>query len=119
MAPDEKNDATQEDARRSPRTLINQEFESIESFVQTFVSDISRDGVFVRSDTPLSVGTIVNLRFSVIVDGIENIEGVGEVIRTVVAPESPTGMAIQFKELDDRNRAIIDRYLARRPRGSG
>ena len=118
MGPDKKSTATSNDARRSPRITINQEFESIKSFLDAFVSDVSRDGVFVRSEAPLSVGTIVNLRFSVVADRIENLEGVGRVVRTVDAPNSPMGMAIVFTELNDRSRAIIDRFLDSHPSGS-
>jgi hypothetical protein len=52
--------------------------------------------VFIKSATPLAVGTSVNLRFTVIMDDIETIEGVGEVMRVET---NPPGMGVVFREL--------------------
>ena len=67
--------------RREDRVTINKEFESFDAFIHEYVTNISRSGVFVKSKQPLPVGTRVNLKFTVIMDDIETIEGVGEVVR--------------------------------------
>lgn len=101
--------------RQAERVLVNHEFASIEEFITEYVSDISRTGVFIRSDDPLPVGTKVDLRFTVIDVDFETIEGVGEVTR-VVAPggEEPPGMGVVFIELTNASRELVARLLTRR-----
>ena len=62
---------SEEDKRRSDRVVINREFENFEAFVEEYVTNISRTGVFIRTKTPLPAGTRVRLRFSVILTEIE------------------------------------------------
>ncbi len=101
-----------EDPKRAEaRVTINKEFESYDAFINEYVTNISRSGVFVRSKTPLPVGTKVNLRFTVIMEDIETIEGVGEVVRV---NDDPAGMGVVFTELSAESKAVIDKLLASR-----
>lgn len=104
------------DRRIDVRRTINHEFSSVEQFINEYVVNLSRSGVFIRSDDPLPVGTHVNLRFTVIFDDLEIIEGVGEVVRQV-APgtlgEVP-GMGVVFVTLTQVSRELVDRILVRR-----
>src|SRR5271154_2035049 len=75
--------------RIGERVTINKEFESFDAFIQEYVTNISRTGVFIKSQQPLPIGTHVNLRFTVIMEDIETIEGVGEVVRL---EKDPPGM---------------------------
>jgi hypothetical protein len=93
---------------RDVRVTINKEFESYDAFINEYVTNISRTGAFVRSKSPLSVGTKVNLRFTVIMDDIETIEGVGEVVRV---HDDPPGMGVVFTELSSYSKGLIDRLL--------
>ncbi|MBI4701765.1 MAG: PilZ domain-containing protein [Deltaproteobacteria bacterium] len=106
--------------RQQERVTINKEFESFDAFVSEYVSNISRSGVFVRSRRPLPVGTRVNLRFTVLMDGVETVAGVGKVVRV---HDDPPGMGVAFTELPQCSQAIIERLLARRsergPEGEG
>ncbi len=95
--------------RREERVTINKEFESYDAFINEYVTNISRTGVFVRSKTPLPIGTRVNLRFTVIMDDIETIEGVGEVVRVV--HDDPAGMGVVFTELSSYSKNLIDKLL--------
>ena len=101
--------------RQADRVVVNHEFHSIEEFITEYVSDISRTGVFIRSDDPLPVGTKVDLRFTVIDEDFETIEGVGEVTR-VVAPGNaePPGMGVVFVELTNASQTLVERLLTRR-----
>jgi hypothetical protein len=101
--------SSKEDAdRREARLTINKEFESFDAFIQEYVTNISRTGAFIKSKTPLPVGTQVNLRFTVIMDDMETIEGVGEVVRV---EDNPPGMGVVFREISAYSKAIIDRLL--------
>ena len=101
--------------RQSDRVQINHEFQTIEEFITEYVSDISRTGVFIRSDDPLPVGTKVDLKFTVIDVDFETIEGIGEVTR-VVAPGGaiPPGMGVVFVELTRSSQGLVERLLTRR-----
>jgi uncharacterized protein (TIGR02266 family) len=97
-----------DEARREERVTINKEFESYDAFINEYVTNISRTGVFVRSKTPLAVGTRVNLRFTVIMDDIETVEGLGEVVRV---HDDPPGMGVVFTELSSYSKGLIDKLL--------
>ena len=94
--------------RVEERVTINKEFENFDTFIHEYVTNISRSGVFVRSKKPLAVGTKVNLNFTVIMDDIETIEGVGEVVRVET---DPPGMGVVFTELSRYSQAIIEKLL--------
>ncbi len=103
------------DRRTDVRRSINREFASVEEFVSEYVSNISRSGIFIRSDDPLAVGTKVALKFTVILDELETIEGVGEVVRVVPPSEGqPGGMGVVFVELSSYSRSLVERILVRR-----
>ena len=94
--------------RKDDRITINKEFESFDAFVHEYVTNVSRTGAFVRSQTPLSVGTEVNLRFTVIMDEVECIEGSGRVVRVET---DPPGMGVVFTELNEYSQRLIARLL--------
>src|SRR5688572_24198951 len=96
--------------RVDERITINKEFESFDAFIQEYVTNISRTGVFIRAQNPLAVGTQVNLRFTVIMDDIETIEGIGEVVRV-----EKDGMGVVFRELSTYSKDLIDKLLTPRP----
>lgn len=96
------------DNRSAERVTINKEFESFDAFIQEYVTNISRSGVFVKSKQPLAIGTMVNLKFTVILEDIETIEGVGEVVRV---QHDPPGMGVVFRELNQYSKHLIERLL--------
>jgi PilZ domain len=102
------SDSERAAGRRDERVTINKEFESFDAFIQEYVTNISRSGAFIKSKAPLPVGTKVNLRFTVIMDEVETVEGVGEVVRV---EEDPPGMGVVFREIDTYSKGIIERLL--------
>ncbi len=98
-----------EDNRREQRVTINKEFESFDAFIQEYVTNISRSGVYIRSRTPLATGTLVNLRFTVIMDDIETIEGTGEVVRV-----DDEGMGVVFRDLTGYSQSMLEKLLTGR-----
>jgi hypothetical protein len=100
---------------RNDRVTINHEFASLDALLTEYVSNISASGVFIRSKTPLDVGTRVNLKFTVIVDELEIIEGIGEVVRV---QKDPPGMGVVFVELTNHSQDLVNKLMtARRPLG--
>ena len=96
---------------RAERLTINHEFQSVDDFIREYVSNISATGAFIRSDQPLPIGTRVNLHFTIILDDLETIQGVGRVVRV---SEEPRGMGVVFEQLTDVSQALIGRLLTRR-----
>jgi len=94
--------------RRDERVTINKEFDSFDQFIQEYVTNISRTGAFIKTDTPLPIGTEVNLRFTVIMDDIETIEGLGRVVRVET---NPSGMGVVFLELSKYSSQLIEKLL--------
>jgi uncharacterized protein (TIGR02266 family) len=101
------------DRRRSPRVLVDLEvdFASEDNYLFAYITDISVTGIFVRTTSPESPGTYLNLRFSP--DDSGPIELEGEVIWVnPYRPGTPDnlhpGMGIRFAWLDDELR---DRLL--------
>ena len=104
---------TSDSKRSEERITINKEFESFDAFIQEYVTNISRTGVFIRAQKPLPIGTQVNLHFTVIMNDIETIEGVGEVVRvTLDGPNA--GMGVVFRELSAYSKDLIDKLLIQR-----
>jgi uncharacterized protein (TIGR02266 family) len=99
--------------RISARKTINHEFATVDEFINEYVTNISRSGVFIRSAEPLPIGTRVNLRFTVIQDELETIEGVGEVVR-IVDRGRQKGMGVVFVQLTQVSKELIERILVRR-----
>jgi uncharacterized protein (TIGR02266 family) len=100
--------------RAAERLTVNREFETIQEFIAEYVSDISRTGVFIRSDDPLPVGTRVDLRFTVIAGDFETIEGIGEVVRVVEAGgDEATGMGVVFVELTNYSAKLVEQLLTK------
>jgi uncharacterized protein (TIGR02266 family) len=97
--------------RQNERVTINKEFDSFDQFIQEYVTNISRSGVFIKTREPLPIGTEVNLRFTVIMDDIETIEGVGTVVRVET---DPAGMGVVFKQLSSYSRDLIEKLLTQR-----
>jgi uncharacterized protein (TIGR02266 family) len=95
---------------RNRRLDVNLEFESLAQFTQ-YVSNISRTGCFLRSRDPWPVGTRLKLRFTLLADDPEVLEGLGEVVRV---SERPRGMGLKFLQLPLSARRAIDRLLAKR-----
>jgi uncharacterized protein (TIGR02266 family) len=104
-----------DDKRRAEdRVTINQEFESFDAFIDEYVTNISRTGAFIKTRNPLPVGTKVNLRFTVLHEDMETVEGTGEVVRV---QNDPPGVGVIFSELAPDSAALIERLLARRKSG--
>jgi len=100
---------------RDERATVNHEFESIDQFIVEYVTNVSRSGAFIKSKAPLPVGTRVNLRFTVIMDDPEIIEGVGEVVRV---SDDPPGMGVVFTRLSPVSQRLIAELLTRRKVGA-
>ena len=89
---------------------ISVDYSSGDTFLFSYIQNISEMGIFIRSDDPFPVGTLLRLRFAP--DGQEPLEMWGEV--TWINPYRPfgdnlnPGMGVHFRDLspDMRERIV-------------
>jgi len=103
--------------RKGKRVQVNREFASVEQFVREYISNVSSEGAFIVTPNPLPVGTKVTLKFTIFENGIKEIEGEGEVVRTELeGPGKKGGMGVVFTELNSVSRDLIDSLVTRVPK---
>ena len=104
--------------RRDSRLTINKEFGSFEAFIDEYVTNVSRSGAFVKTSEPPPMGTEINLKFTVIMEDIETIEGVGKVVRV---QDDPPGIGVVFTRISHHSQHLLERMLTvpgeRKPEG--
>jgi Tfp pilus assembly protein PilZ len=104
-----------DERRRGERIPINQEFGRGPG--ETWVSDLSLGGVFVHTDALLPVGSLIELRFTILLDDPVVIEAFGKVVRH---SHKPHGMGVQFAAMQPEMSERIEEVLARQqPLDSG
>ncbi len=82
-------------------------------FTYYISSDISAGGMFLRADEPLSVGTMLDLEFT-LPKGDHTIRTSAEVVRiaaTLQESAYPSGMGICFHGLKPEDRAEIEKFI--------
>lgn len=105
-------------AHRSP-VSIRIDYSTVDQFLWNFASNINEGGLFVESNNPLDVGTVVQLKFYL--PNIDSpIKATGEVVWTgnnepdnfgeESGPEKQ-GMGIRFKNLDEQSKAAINHLV--------
>jgi len=109
------------DTRRDKRTPIalKVRFKSatVSEFIDHYSSDISKGGIFIKSKSPMPVGTLLKFEFQ-LRDNSPLIQGVGRVVwkreDNNTRPDLPPGMGIKFIKMDERSRQIVNRIVSGR-----
>jgi Tfp pilus assembly protein PilZ len=105
-----------DERRREERIPINDEF-GRSAAGENWVSDLSLGGVFVHTEELLPVGTMIELRFTILIDDPVVIEAFGKIVRH---SHKPRGMGVEFAALQPEMQARIEEVLThRRPLDSG
>jgi molecular chaperone DnaK len=109
--------------RSSVGLLLKLSYGTVDEFAEKFASNISRGGVFIRTREPRPVGTAVTFELR-LAGGEAVVKGQG-VVRWI-QPENPSaqppvasGMGVQFVELDERSRELVDRIAAQKEQRIG
>ena len=116
-----------EEARRDPRKkflsmTVRYKSATVDEFVENHSYDVSRGGMFIKTNSPYKVGTVIKLEVR-IAEEQAVISGVGRVA-WARSPEhakadSPAGMGIKYVKLDDSSRAVINNLVAARELAEG
>ena len=94
---------------------VNLKYADRPTFVERFAQNISRTGLFVRAQDPLSVGSRVTFDYR-LADGTQVLRGTG-VVRWVRLPETPQdaaappGMGIEFIDLDPASELLVQEIV--------
>lgn len=98
---------------RDPRVAVVAQvrirYSSILDFHESQSLNISRTGMFLASEKPGAVGSLVDFDFA-LEDGLSLLRGKGEVVRVTQTPVR--GMGIRFRELDDDSQKCLERIVA-------
>jgi uncharacterized protein (TIGR02266 family) len=98
---------------RDPRVpvvaQVRLRYSSILDFHETQSINISRTGMFIASNQPGAVGSLVDFEFA-LADGLLLLKGKGEVVRATLTPVR--GMGIRFRELDEDSKRCLERIVA-------
>ncbi len=110
-----------DERRKAERVPVNAEFEQLGQEHITYVSDLSETGVFVHTDQRPTLGTTVELQFTVLLDDPVVIKGLAKVRRHQPGRDGdPGGIGVQFGPLSPIMVLRIQDVLSRqRPRDAG
>lgn len=97
------------DARVPVVAQVKLRYSSILDFHDSQSLNISRTGMFLASDKPGQVGTIVEFEFA-LADGLSLLKGKGEVVRITQSPVP--GMGVRFLKLDEDSRKCLESIVA-------
>ncbi|MGV3621428.1 MAG: TIGR02266 family protein [Archangium sp.] len=102
--------------RKLVSLLVKLTHKGIDEFVQKYATNISEGGMFIRTRDPKPIGTDLSFKVE-IADGQRVLQGVATVkwTRSDGDPSGPAGMGLEFRELDDASRMLVDRMLGRTP----
>ena len=97
--------------RKVLRTQVLFEDETGEGFIYFYSTDVSTGGIFLESDIPLEMGTMVSLQFH-LGEGYSPIRTAGRVVRVEKQPHDTlpvVGMGLQFDFLsEEQKKALAD-----------
>jgi uncharacterized protein (TIGR02266 family) len=102
--------------REDPRyaVRIRVDCASRDAFVSNYVMNISKGGVFIRTESPLARGSPVDLTLD-FPDLGQVLRTKGRVVWTYDVPKGTarlvTGMGIRFEDMTPESRAQLERYL--------
>lgn len=94
---------------------VQYRFESIEDFRTQFANDLSLGGMFIRTDMPEAMGTVIFLEFD-LQDGSKILSGYGKVVRVnpTGVPDFDPGMGVEFLKFDDESLQRIRQLVSER-----
>lgn len=99
-----------DERRLHPRIPVNPEFVPVVQGDGCFVQDLSPGGVFVRTADQHPVGSVLRLRFSVLVDDVSVFDVKARVARH--SPADPKGLGVEFVDMDSKTKDELERVLA-------
>ena len=106
------------ETRKAKRKLLSVKIRyksaNVDEFVEHYSKDISKGGVFIKTNKPLAIGTLLKFEFQ-LRDQSSVIRGVGRVAwkrdETNETPQSPSGMGVKFVKMDSESRGVVHKIV--------
>ncbi len=98
--------------------LVQFRLHDMDEFMRDHAVNLSAGGMFVRTRRPQPLGSMVYLQFR-LRDGVKLIEGLGKVVHVNGAEDAVPGMGVEFVNLDEESRTLIDSIIRDRLAGLG
>lgn len=100
--------------RKFPRVMVRAlvDFESLNTYLYDYSTDLSEGGIFIETEKPLPPGTPLTLRFTL--PGVDRVFEVKAKVAWLNEERSsrlPRGMGVQFESMDDADRKAIENYI--------
>lgn len=95
---------------------VEYRFQTMDDFKSRFANDLSLGGMFIKTEEPEPMGTVIFLQFD-LQDGSKILSGYGKVVRVNPKgglPEFDPGMGIEFLKFDDESLQRIKVLVAER-----
>ena len=94
---------------------VEYKFATIDHFKKEIANDLSLGGMFIKTEAPEPVGSILYLQFD-LADGSPILRGYGKVVRVNPpgVPDFDAGMGIEFLKFDDESLARIRALVSER-----
>jgi len=109
-----------DERRRAQRVdlVVRVDYKTVDELFSEFARNINEGGMFVETESPPEAGAPVALQFR-IPGSAEPIQVMGRVVRSSVGERGdPPGMGVEFDDLDDQSRELIN-HLVRSLRVGG
>jgi uncharacterized protein (TIGR02266 family) len=118
-----QSESSDDDRRRTGRTgvTVRIDYATVDQMFSEFTRDINEGGLFIETEKPHQPGTEVSMQFRLPGSGgSEVLHTIGRVVRVSSGDVgSPPGMGIEFDELTDDDRLVIDRIVRSLRAGTG
>ena len=92
--------------------LVQYRFSPQEPYTTDYSADLSRGGMFIRTDKPDPIGTLMDLQF-ISRDGDRVIQGRGRIVRISEDAENP-GQAIEFIGFSENDMNYLTKLVKQR-----
>lgn len=108
---------TRKDKRAPVALKVRFKSATVDEFIEQYAGDISRGGIFIKTKTPMAVGTLLKFDFQ-LKDESRLIHGVGRVVwrrePEEAGDELPAGMGIKFIKMDPKSRTLVEQIASSR-----
>jgi type IV pilus assembly protein PilZ len=91
-------------------------FKDLDELVESYSKNLSEGGIFVKTDNPLPVGSVVKLQISLVHQSLTYLEAKGEVVHVVDKPRKgqEKGMGIRFVKMCEESKKFLKDFVLSR-----
>jgi uncharacterized protein (TIGR02266 family) len=112
---------TRKDKRAPVSLKVRFKSADISEFIEQYSVDMSNGGMFIQSNSPLEVGTLLKFELQ-LKDESRIIEGVGRVVwvrgdADATSPKMPPGMGVKFIKMSQQSRSVLQTIVSTRGEG--